>query len=83
MGSSMFKKFGKYYYYYVGSFDTLQKIKKQKAVWKKRSSKTGIDFKTRNVFSPTQYKGKMKIQNAYYKLYVLNGNMYKGKLKNK
>ena len=27
MGSSMFKKFGKYYYYYVGSFDTLQKIK--------------------------------------------------------
>ena len=83
MGSSMFKKFGKYYYYYVGNYDTLQKIKKQKAVWKKRSAKTGIDFKTRNVFSATQYRGKMKIQNAYYKLYVLNGNMYKGKLKNK
>ena len=83
MGSSMFKKFGKYFYYYGGSFDTLQQINKQKAVWKRRSSKTGIDFKTRNVFSPDKYRGKMKIENAYYKLYVLNGNMYKGKLKNK
>ena len=83
MGSSMFKKFGKYYYYYVGSFDTLQKRKKNEEVWKKRSAKTGIDFKTKNVLNASKYRGKIKIENEYYKLYVLNGNMYNGKIKNK
>ena len=88
MGYSMFRKFGKWYYYSSGSFRTMKLLNKEKSIWKKRSKKTGIDFKTKHTITKatytTKYGSKMKTANKYYNLFVLNGNMYKGKiLKNK
>ena len=78
----MFKKFGKYYYSYDGIYRTKSEVNKAKSKWKKRSKKTGMDFKTKIVESKAKYKGKMKIEPTTYSIYVLSGEVYP-RLKNK